>query len=278
MTPGGPFVRIDRDEEVRWHRFTGEKVTDLRMRYPGSVPIVYHERSDLLVAKSLSGDGIRLTIYRGGSGPVKEEVTYNTTADEILSACITDAEGVWVLHQGRYESEAVRQFIVSRTTARFSEWENYFLAGVEVSEQGTVIEKPVNIFCGRDDTELYLSTVLYAGNDRRSVLRLPTLSVLQAYLYQFDPVEGLLSPVTAVITRGTGRIRDRYDAVSGRYYLFQGGLLTIQEGWGFPEEHRYEGAEDALLAVKEGTVRLMLIERSGKKVRGRIAPLSMRGD
>ncbi|HSA34253.1 MAG TPA: hypothetical protein P5077_11045, partial [bacterium] len=194
MTPGGPFVRVDRDDEVRWYRFTGKKITDLQMRYPGSVPMVYHERSDRLVAKSLSGDGIRLTIYRGGSGPVKEEATYNTSADEILSACITDAGSVWVLHQGRYESAAVRQFIVSRTTTRLSEWENYFLAGVEVSEQGTVIEKPVNIFCGRDDTELYLSTVLYAGNDRRSVLRLPILSVLQAYLYHFDPQEGLLSP------------------------------------------------------------------------------------
>ena len=272
MTPGGPFVRVDRDDGVRWYRFTGDGVTELRLRYPGSVPIVYHERSDRLIAKSLSGDGIRLTLYRGGEGELKEETTYNTPADEILSACMTDAGSVWVLHQGRYESAAVRQFILSRTTARFSEWDNYFLAGVEVSEQGAVLEKPMSLFCGRDDTELYLSTILYAGNDRRSVLRLPILSVLQAYLYRFDPAdEGLLSPVTAVITRGSGRIRDRYDAVSGRYYLFQDGLLTVQSGWGSPGEYRYEGAEDALLATKGDAVRLMLIERSAKKVRVRKA-------
>lgn len=277
MAPGGPFVRVDRDDEdVRWYRFTGDGIKDLRLRYPGSVPMAYHERSDRLIAKSLSGDGVRLTIYRGGSGALKEETTYNTPADEILSACITDAGSVWVLHQGRYESAAVRQFIVSRTTTRFPEWDNYFLAGVEVSEQGTVIEKPMSLFCGRDDTELYLSTVLYAGNDRRSVLRLPLLSVLQVYLYRFDPAEGLLSPITAVITRGAGQIRDRYDTVSGRYYLFQAGLLTVQKDWGFPEEYRYEKAEDALLADRDDAVQILLIERSGKKVRVRQA--AMKGD
>lgn len=259
------FVRIENgNDRPRWHRFTGSGLTALEGMYPGSTPLAYHAGLDLLAAKSLSGDGMRLTLYRGGAGTLKEVRTRNYSADEIAAICMTDNGTLWLLHQGSYDRGAARQYILSRGTTALEQWENFFLTSERDEDTfgGSVIEKPVGLFCSGADTTVHIVTFLYSGEAERSLLRLPRLSLLQVYLYRFDPRDRIMRPVTGFTPRGNGVLRTHFDSVSGRFAIFQDGLLSLQEGLGFPDERSYPDTVDALFTSTEGELRLYLIEQT----------------
>ncbi len=276
LTQSALFVRLENgNDRPHWHRFTGSGLTALEGMYPGSTPLAYHAGLDLLAAKSLSGDGMRLTLYRGGGGVLTEETTRNqANTDEMSALCMTGDGHLWLLHRGRYDEEDPRagRYILSRGSTALKEWDNFFLTGdsEEDTLYGSVIEKPVHLFCGEDGREVFLTTFLYSGETERSLLRLPRLSLLQVYLYRFDPAERLLQPVAGFTPRGNGPVRAHYDSRSGRFAVFQNGRLSLQKGLGFPEEREYPESSEALFSQEGGPFRLFLISKDRRGIRGRI--------
>ncbi len=267
LIPAGDFVRIEKEDLPRWYRFTGKELVELKGMYPGSTPLAYNDKLDLIASKSLSGDGMRISLYRGGEGPLKEIRTRNYPADEIASICMTDNGTLWLLHQGSYDGGAARQYVLSRGTIALEEWENFFLTSERDEDTfgGSVIEKPVGLFCGGNDTAVHITTFLYSGEAERRLLRLPRLSLLQVYLYRFDPRDRVMQPVTGFTPRGNGVVRAHFDSISGRFAVFQDGILSLQAGLGFPDERLYAGTNHALFAEKEGKLQIYLIDETPTK-------------
>jgi len=276
MAQSEQFLRVESEEDrPRWYRFTGKDITELRGMRTGSTPLNYNEKLDLLAAKSLSGDGMRLTLYHDGD-ELQEAATHTFAADEISALCMTDNGTVWILHQGRYDRSSARQYIVSRGTTALKEWENYFLTSERDEDTfgGSVIEKPVGLFCTGNDVAPHLTTFLYSGEAERTLLRLPRLTLLQIYLYRFDPRERIMHPLTGFTPRGDGIVRTYFDSASGSLLLFQSGQLSLQKGLGFAEERSYPDIDDMLFAHDGNTRRLFLIGKSSdKRIVGKVEML-----
>jgi hypothetical protein len=275
MVQADQFVRVQSDIQPRWYRFSGTKLDEVCGMRPGSVPLAYNASLNLLAAKSLSGEGVGLTFYRGGSGTLTELITRDYPADEITSLCMTDTGTVWMLHQGRYEkNDTGRQYILSRGTTALAEWENHFLTSERSGDTfgGSVIEKPGHLFCGPDQMAVYLSSFLYSDDDTRGILRLPRLSLLQIYLYRFDLKESVIYPIAGFTPRKNGMVHEFYDPRTGRFYLFQNEILATQKGLGFPDEQRFVGADNILFARDSDASPLFLIGKpQNDRVVGRIA-------
>jgi len=273
ITESGAFIRIDDGSWPYWHRFDGHRLLRLDGMYPGSVPLAYQPKLDILAAKSLSGDGMRLTLYRGGGGTLERIRTRNFATDEILSLCLNEDGSLWMLHAGRPEGTGARQFILSGGSLALEEWRNYFLTSERESDTfgGTVIEKPVSLSCG--DKGPLLVTFLYSGEGERRILRLPRFSLLQIYLYRFDEKKRAMEPVAAVTPRGTGMASSWVDPQSGRLLVFQEGRLIVQEGFLFPEMLDLPEVTEMLFSAGKSGTRLYLVKGEPPRMTGTPAPL-----
>ncbi len=273
ITESGDFLRVDNGTWPYWYRFDGHELRRLDGMYPGSVPLAYQPKLNILAAKSLSGDGMRLTLYRGGQGTLERIRTRNFMTDEILSLCLNEDGSLWMLHAGRPEGHGARQFILSGGSLALEDWHNYFLTSERESDTfgGTVIEKPVSLFCRAEG--VFLVTFLYSGEGERQLLRLPRFSLLQIYLYRFDKEKRLMDPVSAVTPRGSGAVTPWVDPQSGRLLISQGGHLTIQEGFGFPESFDLPGTTEILFGTAEEKTRIYLIQEESGRITGTSASL-----
>ena len=268
---GGSFVRVDDGVRPYWYRFDGRRLLKLDGMYPGSSPLAYHEKLDLVAAKSLSGDGVRLTLYRGGSGALERVRTRNYATDEIVSLCMAGENALWMLHAGRPSGYGARQYILSRGSLALEEWRNFFLTSEREGDTfgGTVIERPVAVFCGAGATAPFLVTFLYSGEGGRGVLKVPRSTLLQIYLYRFDEAERVMTPVASVTPRGGGTSTPWVDVATGRLFVFREGILTVQEGIGFPDSYELRNTGEALFAPGPSGPRLYLLSEGKDRVTGR---------
>lgn len=273
LVQSGSFVRIDDGVWPYWYRFDGRSLQKLDGMYPGSSPLVYNEKLDITAAKSLSGEGVRLTLYRGGKGTLEQIRTHNFQTDEIIALCITDSGSVWMVHAGYPEGLMPRQYILSRGTLFLEGWRNYFLTsdGARDTFDGNVIERPVSLFCGADEKKPFIVTFLYASGERgRKKLFGPLRSsLLQIYLYRFEEEKRLMIPLAAVTPRGEGTTVPWVDTTTGRLFVFQGSLLTVQEGWGFPDYYEFEEATDVLFASPSNETSLYILSNKSGRIRGK---------
>ncbi len=269
----GIFIRIDDGSWPYWHRFDGYRLHRLDGMYPGSVPIAYQPKLDILAAKSLSGDGMRLTLYRGGDGTLDHIRTRNFATDEILSLCLNGEGSLWMLHAGKPEGTGARQFILSGGSIALEEWRNYFLTSERESDTfgGTVIEKPISLSCSEKGP--FLVTFLYSGEGERRLLRLPRFTLLQIYLYRFDEKKQIMELVAAVTPRGNGMVSPWVEPQSGRLLVFQGGRLTVQEGFLFPEMVDLPGVTEVLFGAGKRGTSLYLIKGEPQRITGAPTPL-----
>lgn len=272
IVQSGSFVRIGGDTWPSWYRFDGHTLQKIGGMYPGSSPLAYNEKLDITAAKSLSGEGVRLTLYRGGEGTLEHIRTRNFQTEEIIALCITDSGSLWMLHAGRPTPLSPRQYILSRGTIFFEEWRNYFLTSESARDtfDGSVVERPVSLFCGPDDKNLYVVTFLYAGEKgRKALLEIHRSSLLQVYLYRFEEEKHLMVPLAAVTPRGEGTTVPWVDSTTGRLFVSEGSLLTIQEGWGFPDYYDFKETTDVLFAASSQGVALYLLTHKAGRLQGK---------
>ncbi len=268
------FVRKKLQTKETWLRVTAGGLKEIPFLAEGETPVAYYAKGGLMLAKSSGMDGLSLALYEMKDNDKAERKAVSPfPAEQLISACISSRTDLWMLHAEASTVSSGKQYVLSLSDGLFGNWENFFLMTEAEDERsmGDAIEKPVKLICDNDG-RVYLVTYLYYRPETM-MLANRIYHFIQVLVYRFDRQEKEIEHVANFIPRTKGQLMPFYFPAIDRFYAFQEGKISVQTGYGMPDERPLLPGSKGMVFSEEGRQYMFLaVPLEGGGIDARIVP------